>query len=164
MMQIRASICLTAALLLGCAGFGASSLQVGQSAADAARALGPPNARHVLPSGGARLEFDGLIVSLSREGWLEIRSLTKTAPPAFELGITLAGGIAETQRLSVRAAPPARPISYIADFGDDLIDLFMNRATGVWRGGPLRHAPIAEMRPRRQGRRFHSLACGPALL
>ncbi|MEQ1852505.1 MAG: hypothetical protein ABMA01_13055, partial [Chthoniobacteraceae bacterium] len=42
-------------------------------------------------------------------------------------------GAVETQRLSVRAAPPPRPISYIADFGDDLIDLFMDRKTGRWR-------------------------------
>lgn len=83
---------------------------------------------------GAHLEFSGLTVSLSREGWLEIQSLASDAPPALDLEIKLDGnGAAETQRLSVRAAPPARPISYIADFGDDLIDLFMDRTTGRWR-------------------------------
>lgn len=82
---------------------------------------------------GTRLDFSGLLVSLSRDGWLEIQSRTTPAPPPFDLEITLAGGAAETQRLSVRAAPPPRPISYIADFGDDLIDLFMNRTTGRWR-------------------------------
>jgi hypothetical protein len=82
---------------------------------------------------GARLEFSGLTVSVSREGWLEIQSRTHEAAVAFELEIKLAGeGVAETQRLSVRAAPPPRPISYIADFGDDLIDLFMDRTTGRW--------------------------------
>ncbi|MSU51910.1 MAG: hypothetical protein EXS41_00725 [Opitutaceae bacterium] len=81
----------------------------------------------------ARLEFSGLTVSVSREGWLEIQSPATAAPLAFDLEIKLQGGVAETQRLSVRAAPPARPISYIADFGDDLIDLFMDRTTGRWR-------------------------------
>ncbi|MEQ1858501.1 MAG: hypothetical protein ABMA13_01045 [Chthoniobacteraceae bacterium] len=83
---------------------------------------------------GARLEFSSLTVSVSRDGWLEIRSLANAAPLVFDLEIKLAGnGTTETQRLSVRAAPPPRPISYIADFGDDLIDLFMNRTTGRWR-------------------------------
>ena len=68
MMQVPASICLAAALLLGCAGFGASSLQVGQSAADAARALGTSNDRHVLPSGGTRLEFAR--GPMGRETWM----------------------------------------------------------------------------------------------
>jgi hypothetical protein len=83
---------------------------------------------------GTRLEFSGLIVSLSRDGWLEIRSHANAAPLTFDLEITLdRDGVSETQRLSVRVAPPPRPISYIADFGDDLIDLFMDRKTGRWR-------------------------------
>jgi hypothetical protein len=83
---------------------------------------------------GTRLEFSGVVVSLSREGGMAIESRADAAPAAFELEIKLAGdGVAETQRLSVRAAPPPRPISYIADFGDDLIDLFMDQKTGIWR-------------------------------
>ena len=83
---------------------------------------------------GARLEFSGIVVSLARDGWLEIQSLKNSAPPAFDLEVQIEGdGPAETQRLSVRAAPPPRPISYVADFGDDLIDLFMDRKTGHWR-------------------------------
>ena len=67
---------------------------------------------------GARLDLSGLVVSLSRAGWLEIQSPANAAPLAFDLEIKLDGnGVAETQRLPVRAAPPPRPISYIADFG-----------------------------------------------
>ncbi|MDZ4288936.1 MAG: hypothetical protein U0984_13300 [Prosthecobacter sp.] len=83
---------------------------------------------------GERLEFSGLVVSLGRDGWLEIQSRADAAPLAFDLEINLEGnGGSETQRLAVRNAPPPRPISYIADFGDDLIDLFMDRKTGRWR-------------------------------
>jgi hypothetical protein len=83
---------------------------------------------------GTRLEFSGLTVSLSRDGWLEIQSRRDAAPATFELEVKVIGdGIAETQRLSVRAAPPPRSISYIADFGDDLVDLFMDSTTGRWR-------------------------------
>jgi hypothetical protein len=82
---------------------------------------------------GESLEIEGLAVTLSRDGWLQVKSAGNQTP-AFDLEITLQlAGAAETQRLSVRAAPPRRPLSYIADFGDDLIDLFMNRETGQWR-------------------------------
>jgi len=83
---------------------------------------------------GTRLEFSGLAVSLSRDGWLEIQSLAESEPVAFTVEIRLeSSGVAETQKLTVRAAPPARPISYLADFGDDLLDLFMDRTRGRWR-------------------------------
>ena len=67
-MKVRALMCLTSVLLLGCAAGGASLLRVGQSEADAARALGTPNARHALPGGGARLEFAR--GPMGRETWM----------------------------------------------------------------------------------------------
>src|SRR5688500_14857756 len=44
---------------------------------------------------GPRLEFSGITVSLSRDGWLEIQSPTNSAPPAFDLEIKIEGGVAE---------------------------------------------------------------------
>jgi hypothetical protein len=89
-----------------------------------------------LPDGVAvelttKLELTGLRVSVSRDGWLEIVSDGKAQPLAFELEVGI--GKTESQRLVVRAAPPARPISYVADFIDDLIHIFMNTRTGQWR-------------------------------
>lgn len=90
---------------------------------------------------GGRLQLPGLTVSVTGDGWLEILSSAKEAPLMFDLDIQLEGdGISEKQRLAVRAAPPARPISYIADFGDDLIDLFADATTGRWR--PLEKGPF----------------------
>ncbi|MBM3890539.1 MAG: hypothetical protein FJ388_15615, partial [Verrucomicrobia bacterium] len=80
---------------------------------------------------GPALELAGLRVSLSRDGWLEIVSDRSVKPLAFELEVAV--GKTESQRLTVRAAPPPRPISYVADFIDDLIHIFMDRGTGQWR-------------------------------
>ena len=54
--------------LAGCAGFGAPALQVGQAETEVARVLGQPNARHVLPGGGTRLEFAR--GPMGRETWM----------------------------------------------------------------------------------------------
>ena len=56
---------------------------------------------------GPALELAGLRVSLSRDGWLEILSDRKVQPLSFELEVAI--GKAESQRLTVRAAPPSRP-------------------------------------------------------
>lgn len=80
---------------------------------------------------GPALAFAGLTVSLARDGWLQVVSSRESRAPAFELEIAIQG--AGSQRLAVRPAPPPRPISYVADFIDDLIHIFMDRRTGEWR-------------------------------
>lgn len=55
-MRVQALLLLVATALAGCAGFGPPPLQPGASAADVARVLGTPTARHALPGGGSRLE------------------------------------------------------------------------------------------------------------
>src|SRR5687768_6716825 len=66
----------------------------------------PGNMKHQLKAShenkelahGERLEIGGLVVTLSREGWLEIQSATEGKAPAFELEIKLdGGGVPETQ-------------------------------------------------------------------
>ncbi len=84
---------------------------------------------------GERLDFSGLTILLNRQEKLEITSQPNMSPVEFtlEVSLHLPDGQVESQHLSVRPAPPQRPISYLADFGDDLIRIFMNSRDGHWR-------------------------------
>ena len=84
---------------------------------------------------GDELRFPGFHVSLSREGKLEIVSDPDGPAMAFELqvAVSLPGRPDDSQKLEVRPAPPGRPISYIADFGDDIIRMFLDYSTGKYR-------------------------------
>ena len=56
-----------------------------------------------------------------------------TSEFTLEVSLSLPGGQTEIQQLRASASPPRRPISYLADFGDDLIRIFMDSRDGHWR-------------------------------
>ena len=87
----------------------------------------------VLAEGG-RLSFEGLTVWLNRQGKLSVSAVAGTQPVVCELSITLRprDGRDESQTLALQPAPPARPISYYADFGDDLLRIFMDLKTWIF--------------------------------
>lgn len=95
-----------------------------------------PSDRHVTLSArqdgrllgtGTSLALDGLRVSLASDGMLQVNAPATATPIRLQLDITLRGpeNAAESQTIELRPAPPPRPISYYADFGDDLIRIFM---------------------------------------
>ncbi len=79
---------------------------------------------------GRSIKFSGLAIVVTPDGFLSIRSSETELRPAFELQVTLGE---TTQTLQVRAAPPDRPISYVADLVDDIIYTFSNASTGQFR-------------------------------
>ncbi len=84
---------------------------------------------------GESLSFAGFTVSLTKAKQLKIVSLASEPAISFSLMVTLTSpdGSSETQQLNVRPAPPSRPISYLADFGDDLLRIFVDSRDGHWR-------------------------------
>ena len=74
---------------------------------------------------GRELRFSGLHVTVSQTGILRIRSSVDVTL-AFELDALVyrEGKQPDRQTLTVRRAPPNRPLSYIADLVDDLIRIF----------------------------------------
>jgi hypothetical protein len=83
---------------------------------------------------GEQLEFRGLTVTLTPAGRLRVAARKDADAGAIRLDITITPRErnAERQSLEIRPAPPDRPISYYADFGDDLIRIFMNSTTGKY--------------------------------
>jgi hypothetical protein len=85
---------------------------------------------------GRQISIRGLTVTITNDGRLRV-----TAGPGanarvrVEVVVSPPGGEVQRQTLEVRPAPPDRPISYYADFGDDLIRIFMNETSG--RFGPV---------------------------
>jgi len=71
---------------------------------------------------GESLKHSGLSLSVSREGRLQVEADAGTEPVSLQLRLTLEGQ--PPQDIQLRAAPPARPIGYIADLVDDLIHTF----------------------------------------
>lgn len=83
---------------------------------------------------GNVLTLPGLSVGLDRDQFLTITADVGTpeAPFDLEVSLVLPGGDLEAQTLRIQPAPPRRPLSYLADFGDDLIRIF-NGPDGRWR-------------------------------
>lgn len=75
---------------------------------------------------GAVLNFEGITVSIGSDQKLTVSAKAGDTPLAFSLDLllTLPDGASEQQTLSIVPAPPTRPLSYLADFGDDLIYIF----------------------------------------
>ena len=84
---------------------------------------------------GSRLDFAGLSILVTNNGRLRMECESPSSSPAFRLTIRLErdGESVEEQTISVRPAPPARPISYLADLVDDLIRIFWNSSAGEFR-------------------------------
>ncbi len=101
-----------------------------------------PILRHALPRGsqinftakvdgkvlatGTTLDLGAIAVSIDNNQKLNIVAKGRDVLLSFtlELQLTLPDGSSERQTLSVVPAPPKRPLSYLADFGDDLIYIF----------------------------------------
>lgn len=79
----------------------------------------------VLASGTA-LNLGALTVSIDSSQRLVVQAKAQEVPLSFflDLQLNLPNGISERQTLSIVPAPPTRPLSYLADFGDDLIHIF----------------------------------------
>lgn len=81
---------------------------------------------------GESLTLPALTLSLTPEGDLRAVGQSGDPPPEIQLEIQLTPpeGAPESQTLTLRPAPPDRPISYYADLVDDLINIFSNSTTG----------------------------------
>ena len=75
---------------------------------------------------GPVLNLPGITVSIDANQRLTISAQVQETSLAFslDLHLTLPNGTTEQQSLSVVPAPPKRSLSYLADFGDDLIAIF----------------------------------------
>lgn len=74
---------------------------------------------------GREIDSHGLKLAVSPEGRLQVTAQPAATPEAFRLRVSLATGNDKVEQiLSLRAAPPARPIGYLADLVDDLIHTF----------------------------------------
>lgn len=82
----------------------------------------------VVLAGGteAFVEIEGLRVAVNAEGKLEVAARAGSPPNSFTLEIEILRqrDVIERQAITIRAAPPTRPVTYYADFGDDLINIF----------------------------------------
>jgi hypothetical protein len=83
---------------------------------------------------GAVLNLPGLTLYFSDKQQLTIAANVQDTPLVFSLDIHLKlnGAIVEEQTVSVMPAPPKRPLTYLADFGDDLIRIFNSSSDGSW--------------------------------
>ncbi len=80
---------------------------------------------------GEQVAARGLRVAVTANGRLQVAAKPgATAALRVEVIIKPPNGAGETQALEIQPAPPDRPISYYADFGDDLIRIFMNSTSG----------------------------------
>ncbi len=82
---------------------------------------------------GGSLKFDGLQISTTRKGWLKIVA-APDSKTSFQLELILdREGESLRRVVSVRPAPPDRPISYVSDLVDDLIHNFWNSSKREFR-------------------------------
>ncbi|MCC7497786.1 MAG: hypothetical protein IT160_09425 [Bryobacterales bacterium] len=90
-----------------------------------------------------KLSFEGLQLEAMRNGRLRLESGAKDKRSEFDLRIELnhRGGRMESETLRIRPAPPVRPVTYYADFGDDLINIF---GAGLGGGPPIMHHQLRE--------------------
>ena len=79
-----------------------------------------------ITSTGESVTFEGLTISTDDDGRLQVDSSEPTDNASLQIDIRhdSAGGISTTQELQIRRAPPARPLTYLADFGDEIIRIF----------------------------------------
>ncbi|MDA0832084.1 MAG: hypothetical protein O2955_03790 [Planctomycetota bacterium] len=83
---------------------------------------------------GDAVSFEGLTISASPVGRLQVEEAFDEAAEAFELIVELRTTDEHTeQTLSLRPAPPPRPISYIADLVDDFIHTFYDANAHAFR-------------------------------
>ena len=75
---------------------------------------------------GAEVNVRGLTISISPRGRLVVDSANRTDDVSLQLDVQheSSGGQKKRQTLDIRSAPPSRPLTYLADFGDDIIRIF----------------------------------------
>lgn len=74
---------------------------------------------------GRDIAAHGLKIAVSPDGRLQVTAQPAVTSESFRLRISLTTGNEKAEQiLSLRAAPPARPIGYLADLVDDLIHTF----------------------------------------
>ena len=90
--------------------------------------------------------FEGLRVAITGDRKLEITSEGKGDQASFELKVELfdRDRLIQEQTIGVRPAPATRPVTYYADFGDDLINIF---GAGWGGSAPQLHHQIREGGP-----------------
>ncbi|MBM81811.1 MAG: hypothetical protein CMJ78_14640 [Planctomycetaceae bacterium] len=87
---------------------------------------------------GKELTVGGLQITLSRKGFLNIKSAANASEElSLEISVQRNGKSIEQQRINVRPAPPNRPISYVSDLVDDLIRIF-------WDSSERRFRPVTK--------------------
>lgn len=76
----------------------------------------------------------GLTISITDEGRLVVESKTADDVMALQVDIRHESNTEsfQTQTLQLRCAPAVRPLTYLADFGDDIIRIF-GAANNTWR-------------------------------
>lgn len=84
---------------------------------------------------GERLLLTSLRVLVNKDGELEVSANAEAPAQVLQLRISLElpSGETESQTVTLQPGPPSRPLSYIADFGDDIIRMFFNGSDGSWR-------------------------------
>lgn len=93
--------------------------------------------------GSGVLDFEGFRVLMTQEEKLQITSGSKGDHAAFDLAVQIfhENTLVQEQIVQVRPAPATRPVTYYADFGDDLINIF---GAGWGRTPPLLHHQLRE--------------------
>ena len=87
---------------------------------------------------GATLSVESLQVSIAADGFLQVRAAEgATSQFRIDLIVSRNGKPEEQQQISLRPAPPARPISYVADLVDDLIRIY-------WDANSRRFRPVTK--------------------
>jgi hypothetical protein len=101
--------------------------------------LSPGQSLHLSEAGDDQLvEKNGLRILISKDQRLTVDARAVDAKKKlgfFDLELALFDGDKKvaTQTVRIGPGPSERPISYIADFGDDLINIFWDRENGAWR-------------------------------
>ncbi|MCP3695735.1 MAG: hypothetical protein GY917_26285, partial [Planctomycetaceae bacterium] len=87
---------------------------------------------------GPALLIDGLKVTIDNDGFLRVVAPEQaTSEFKVDLVVSRAGTTEQQQQISLRPAPPDRPISYVADLVDDLIRIY-------WDGSSRRFRPLTK--------------------
>ena len=111
--------------------------------------LSPAARRHVsrpATRDGTAVRLDTFRIEFTPERTLRIASTESGERSRFDLHVeVMAGGsVIQQQTLEVRPAPPRRPVTYYADFGDDLINIF---GIGAGSRSPRLHHQLREGGP-----------------
>jgi hypothetical protein len=75
---------------------------------------------------GSEIHYHDLTISVTADGRLQLESADPDSQAELQLQLQhkdVNGAVTE-QTIGIRPAPPSRPLTYLADFGDDIIRIF----------------------------------------